>query len=51
MYLSGENKRKLTFAISIMNRTSLLLLDEPSIGVDPESRRIMWRNINELPNS
>ena len=46
--LSGGNKRKLTFAIALMNKPSLLLLDEPSTGVDPESRRIMWRNINEL---
>ena len=49
--LSGGNKRKLTFAIAMMNRPRLLLLDEPSTGVDPESRRIMWRNINELSNS
>ena len=49
--LSGGNKRKLTFAIAMMNKPSLLLLDEPSTGVDPESRRIMWRNINKLSNS
>ena len=49
--LSGGNKRKLTFAIAIMNRPSLLLLDEPSSGVDPDSRRFMWKNINELSNS
>ena len=49
--LSGGNKRKLTFAIAIMNKPTLLLLDEPSTGVDPESRRYMWRNINELSNT
>jgi ABC-type multidrug transport system ATPase subunit len=49
--LSGGNKRKLTFAIAIMNNPTLLLLDEPSTGVDPESRRFMWKNINELSNS
>ena len=49
--LSGGNKRKLTFAIALMNKPTLLLLDEPSTGVDPESRRIMWRNINELSDS
>ena len=46
--LSGGNKRKLTFAIALMNYPKILLLDEPSTGVDPESRRIMWKNINEL---
>ena len=49
--LSGGNKRKLTFAIAMMNKPTLLLLDEPSTGVDPESRRVMWRNINELSDS
>ena len=49
--LSGGNKRKLTFAIALMNRPTLLLLDEPSTGVDPESRRFMWKNINELSNT
>ena len=49
--LSGGNKRKLIFAIAIMNRPTLLLLDEPSTGVDPDSRRFMWKNINELSNS
>ena len=49
--LSSGNKRKLTFLIAIMNRPSLLLLDEPSTGVDPDSRRFMWKNINELSNS
>ena len=49
--LSGGNKRKLTFAIALMNYPKILLLDEPSTGVDPESRRIMWKNINELSSS
>ena len=34
-----------------MNKPTLLLLDEPSTGVDPDSRRFMWKNINELSNS
>ena len=34
-----------------MNRPSLLLLDEPSTGVDPDSKRFMWKNINELSNN
>ena len=49
--LSGGNKRKLTFAIALMNQPTLLLLDEPSTGVDPESRRFMWKNINNLSNT
>ena len=46
--LSGGNKRKLSFAIALMCKPRLLLLDEPSTGVDPESRRIMWKNILDL---
>ena len=46
--LSGGNKRKLSFALALMCKPRLLLLDEPSTGVDPESRRIMWKNILEL---
>ena len=46
--LSGGNKRKLCFALSMLNNPRILLLDEPSTGVDPESRRIMWKNILDL---
>ena len=48
--LSGGNKRKLTMAIAIMNKPNILLLDEPSTGVDPFSKRILWKNINDLSN-
>ena len=46
--LSGGNQRKLSFAIALMSYPKVLLLDEPSTGVDPESRRVMWKNINAL---
>ena len=48
IHLSGGNKRKLSLAIALMNKPRLLLLDEPSAGVDPLSKRIMWKNINQL---
>ena len=49
--LSVGNKRKLTLAIALMNKPSLLLLDEPTTGVDPQSRRIIWEKLNELSNT
>ena len=48
MNLSGGNKRKLNFAIALMNNPKIILLDEPSTGVDPESRRLMWINLLSL---
>lgn len=42
MTLSGGNKRKLSLAISLMGSPPLVLLDEPSTGVDPAARRLMW---------
>ena len=51
-HLSGGNKRKLLFAIALIdNNSELLLLDEPSTGVDPKSRRKMWENINRLSSN
>ena len=49
--LSGGNKRKLSVAISIVGNPSIILLDEPSSGMDPEARRFMWSVINEITSS
>ncbi|KAI9137956.1 hypothetical protein BKA69DRAFT_1094612 [Paraphysoderma sedebokerense] len=44
--LSGGNKRKLSFAISIIGNPELLVLDECSSGMDPSSRRFMWNVVS-----
>ena len=46
--LSGGNKRKLTVAISFLCNPPIVLLDEPSTGMDPEARRFMWSVIHKI---
>ena len=46
--LSGGQKRKVQLLIAIMGDTSIILLDEPSSGMDPTSRRDTWSFIQEL---
>ncbi|RVE41745.1 hypothetical protein evm_013609 [Chilo suppressalis] len=43
--LSGGNKRKLCAAIALMSRAPLVLLDEPTSGMDPISRACVWRAV------
>ena len=40
--LSGGNKRKLCVAMAVISNTPIVLLDEPSAGMDPDSRKLMW---------
>ena len=45
--LSGGMKQKLGLAASLLGRPKLLILDEPTVGVDPLSRRELWRILEE----
>lgn len=46
--LSGGMKQKLGLACALIKKPELLLLDEPSVGVDPISRRELWKMVHEL---
>ena len=46
--LSGGMKQKLGLACALLRKPPLLLLDEPSVGVDPISRRELWKMVREL---
>lgn len=47
-HYSGGMQRRLNLALSVLHRPRLLLLDEPTEGVDPQARAAIWRMIGEL---
>jgi len=48
---SGGNKRKLNVALALIGRPKIMLLDEPTTGVDPAARRKIWETINNIRKS
>lgn len=46
--LSGGWQRKVSIAIALINEPKILFLDEPTTGLDPKSRSIVWEYINKL---
>jgi ABC-2 type transport system ATP-binding protein len=46
--LSGGMKRRLSLAVSLIHNPDLLILDEPTAGVDPPLRRVFWQYFREL---
>jgi lipooligosaccharide transport system ATP-binding protein len=47
-HLSGGFQRRLAIAMSLMNRPELLVLDEPTTGLDPAVRLALWSRVREL---
>lgn len=46
--LSGGQKRRVEIARALFSNPELLILDEPTTGLDPETRQVIWRVINDL---
>ena len=49
--LSGGMKRRLSIARALVNEPRLLVLDEPTTGLDPQARHLIWGRLRELKQS
>ena len=47
-HLSGGERRRVDLAAGLIDRPHVLVLDEPTTGLDPRSRQIVWATIREL---
>jgi len=45
-FLSGGNKRKMVVGMAMIGNPQVMFFDEPSAGVDPISRRFLWRSLS-----
>jgi daunorubicin resistance ABC transporter ATP-binding subunit len=46
--VSGGQRRRIDLAASLVHRPSVLVLDEPTTGLDPRSRQVVWSTVREL---
>jgi len=51
IYFSGGNRRKLGIGIALMGNPSIIFLDEPTTGVDPVARRLIWNTLSQVRDS
>lgn len=48
LFCSGGQRRRLSLAVALISQNDLILLDEPTTGVDPKARRQIWCLLNAV---